>query len=387
MLFWLACFETLVFITLSRGQALLLLSVGFLAFLFRYWGGATALEDYVDVPVSFFALLSVGVLVANEPEAEDGVTITLALMLAGGAAMTKQVGLYMLAAVPLLTVALAYERHRSFAAARRAAVSGGASPAPGVSGGRTHVYLRRGTIRNGTNTSELSYLLNDQFSGRSYAARMGHGFGQLFNRNLLRAGSSLVLLTAIASLRDRTFRWVFLIISVPFLLIWSANFSYDTRNLTLALPFWALCSAAGVAQLAGPRKIRPAQPEPAPGRWLASRPALNAAVVCGGLVAPGRRRIGLHGRRKNARQCPAGPAATIAGAPNAWAASRRVPEKMISLRDISRRPPHPVGVALGLRVSFQRSELLFFESSRTHSSPLAAQGILDNFPARICCSS
>jgi hypothetical protein len=52
-----------------------------------------------------------------------------------------------------------------------------------------------------------------------------------------------------AALWDRRYRWVLLVICVPFTILWAFYFSYDSRNLALTVPFWGLTTAVGLKMI------------------------------------------------------------------------------------------------------------------------------------------
>ena len=248
ILFWIAALETLVFVGFRRRNLFLLLALPLLYYCFKKWIGDTVFQDYADVPVAFMALVTGATVLTNA--VADRRANAAALALASGAAMTKQVGLYMLAAAPALLVALEWEASRSFAAARRKAASltpmalmAAAAAAP------IYVYAVI-AIRNGTNSSELGYVLNDIFAGKTYFQRIGSAAAGFFEKSPIESFiTGAIFLTGIVALADRTFRWIVILIAVPFTFLWAGNFSYDDRNLALAMPYWALASAAGIQQL------------------------------------------------------------------------------------------------------------------------------------------
>jgi hypothetical protein len=99
---------------------------------------------------------------------------------------------------------------------------------------------------SGTNVSEFGYLFEDVFQGQS---RITRAVTALVGADLsFKKIGLLVALGAVnlAVLQDRRFRWLLLVICVPFTTLWALNFSYDPRNLALALPIWSLTTAVGM---------------------------------------------------------------------------------------------------------------------------------------------
>jgi hypothetical protein len=111
------------------------------------------------------------------------------------------------------------------------------------------------TIRNGSNVSEFGYLFEGVYENRSFMARAIDaieiayawlGFGKAAAAIAALAGFAVLNL---AVLRDARYRWILLAINIPFTCLWALYFSYDRRNLALALPLWALTSGVGARVL------------------------------------------------------------------------------------------------------------------------------------------
>jgi hypothetical protein len=253
--FWLLTFETLVFVSWRTRDPFLLLSVPIAFVLFRFGVGGTSLQDSIDVPVAFFALLAVAAVLLPASGRAQQQALALALVLAAGAAMTKQVGLYMIGAIPLLHLCWIFEDRRQFAPVFNAV--------PGLVWKASlalmlcapiYVYAVV-TIRNGTNISEFGYLFEGVYENRSRVSRaldaLQAAYGWLGPGKTAGGLIAVVVFAAVnlAALRDRRYRWILLAINIPFSCLWAIYFSYDRRNLALTMPLWALTSAVGVRVL------------------------------------------------------------------------------------------------------------------------------------------
>jgi hypothetical protein len=247
--FWLLTFETLVFAAIRCRDPVVLLSIPITFILIRWGVGGTSVQDSIDVPVAFFSLLSVTTILFSPDKQRQAVA--LALVLASGAAMTKQVGLYMIGAIPLVCLCWTYEDHKQFAAVLRVIpdLVWKASLAV-VLCAPIYIYAIL-TIRNGTNTSELGYLFDGIYENRGRVSRAVDAI-QFAHAWLGPGGTAAVLIafsafTAanIAVVRDSRYRWILLGINIPFSCLWALYFSYDRRNLALTMPLWALTSAVG----------------------------------------------------------------------------------------------------------------------------------------------
>ena len=77
-----------------------------------------------------------------------------------------------------------------------------------------------------------------------------HAAGLL--RKAISLGGIVVLLAALDfALRDGVRRWLILLVAAPFGFLWALGFSYDLRNLALAVPFLGAAAGIGIAELGG----------------------------------------------------------------------------------------------------------------------------------------
>jgi hypothetical protein len=296
-IFWLLTFETLAFVAVRSRDVVLLLSLP-LAFVLIRWGiGGTSVQDSIDVPVAFFSLVSVTTILLPGSAEQRKQAVALALVLASGAAMTKQVGLYMIGAVPLLCLCWTFEAKKQLAPVFKEGLSLTWKTALAiVLCAPVYIYAFV-TIRNGSNISEFGYLFEGVYENRTRLDRaidaVGTAYAWLgFARTavVVAVVAAFVVLN-IAALRDVRYRWVLLAINIPFSCLWALYFSYDRRNLALTLPLWALTSSVGARVLlqrlvrlpVWPRPDRSAAP---PRAGLAGRygPATGLVVVAIALV-------------------------------------------------------------------------------------------------------
>ena len=247
----------------SLGILLLQFDLGITKKHLGYWlgAGATALflcclagdligEGYADIPVAFFAFLSVFcLLIAQEMPDPNAVRkyFILGGLFVAGAAVTKQAGLFMIPVYPLLAYFLVFRRH----------------PAFGIKGKLILVlwyvgillvvvmpfYLyKQIAISRGLEASEIDYCTREIYAGASLLRRANSAFFTvlyaLWGKNY-EIGMVLMVLALIVSFFDKTFRWILLLILLPFSIIWGLYFGYNVRNYVLSFPFWGL--AVGMA--------------------------------------------------------------------------------------------------------------------------------------------
>jgi hypothetical protein len=106
------------------------------------------------------------------------------------------------------------------------------------------------TIHNGSNASEFGTIFEGAMSEHTLWGRTTAALGLIFaNGRSHKLLSALTILLGLAAWRHRIMRWPLIIIAIPFTVIWATKFSYDGRNLALAMPFWAICAAAGLSSI------------------------------------------------------------------------------------------------------------------------------------------
>jgi len=266
-LFGLAAIAVLVDLARSPARLAFLASAWFTGMFLRRFNNVTA--GLADVPVSFFALAAIAESLRPGDGRIEGARLRsyVGPVLAAGAALTKQAGLYIAVIYPLLSWAL----NRSEGRRLRTVASSYAIIAALVLPWYVYKELE---IRSGGETSEIHYVTHDIYHGLSLSERLVEAAAKL---STIAGGPAI--LTAIAALillglLDRRARWIFALVGAPYMLIWSLWFSYDVRNASLGLAPCAIVCGAGLAILAG-RLPLPARAFRRPA-WMHSR-SLHAA--------------------------------------------------------------------------------------------------------------
>jgi hypothetical protein len=207
-------------------------------------------ESLADVPVAFFGVATIAVIVAAR-RLEETADLVRAAWLAGalalGAASTKQAGMVIALAAPWLFWFYGYaERVRARPEQRRrvaravAAAGALAVLLPALWYARAYLL-----ILAGANVSEVQTVTWDMFQGRSVLGRMADA-AVLITHLVDGQYVYLVFLIAALSLRAQSWRIPAFAIAAGMMLAWSAFFSYDGRNATLALPLAALLAGEGL---------------------------------------------------------------------------------------------------------------------------------------------
>jgi hypothetical protein len=113
-------------------------------------------------------------------------------------------------------------------------------------------YLRQSlNIAAGTQFSNLSYLAAMTAQGRGHAAVVAAAFARLYGApgGFARPMCWFLAGSILLSIADSVARKVLLWVLCPILFLWALFFSYEVRTASLAFPFLAFCSAAGVGVL------------------------------------------------------------------------------------------------------------------------------------------
>jgi len=189
-------------------------------------------EGYADVPLAFFALLAVHPLLRNRRNSWQ-FTAVMGLTLAAGAAVTKQPGLFLLGVYPLLSFLLLK---------------------PGVAGVRQNWKIlgvgllaaafvslawygyNQIALMTGAESSNLGWLTGGIYGGASLLERAQPAWLSLGKYAWL-----LALLIPGSVLLRPAYRWLALLVVLPWAVIWLFMFSYDTRNTAMILPLLGLC--------------------------------------------------------------------------------------------------------------------------------------------------
>ena len=271
----------------STGMAVLTLAIVLLAVdPVRDW----AFSGYADIPVAILCLISVFMLLSID-EAPSKFQIPLALagaLAAGLAAATKQGGLLMVLAYPvLLTGTTKLPRATKL---RLAIISIGlgallAAPSYGTWQYRLSAGQDKVLIESVVTAEHLH-------GGRDIIERLSHAFSILYDK-LGAALIAMLIAAYVFALRDTRLRWVLCVFVLPYTIIWAIGFSYSLRNLLPIIPLSAaLCGLAPAPlwdrfQALYDRQVSSPWPPPwprglNPRRWIAG--AMLLLVVLAALL-------------------------------------------------------------------------------------------------------
>lgn len=198
---------------------------------------------YVDLPVTFFGFLAVYALLKARRLTDTTQRlkfVQLAMIFAAGAAVTKQAGIYILLVTPLLGYLLLRKPGQPLKESPQWKPAAAALIIALLIALPWYLF-KLASIQLGADVSNVTYLTSELYNGAGTATR-------LVNSARLLEKYAFVLLFLIPAffVLERDLRWVVLLVILPYTLIWAIFFSYDTRNLALALPFIGVCAGVGL---------------------------------------------------------------------------------------------------------------------------------------------
>jgi len=171
--------------------------------------------------------------------------LVIATVIAGACAVAKQGGLWLLIVFPILTNLLLI-RATGMSARKQALVMLLQYLWLAVFSSSWYVwnvFLQHQGLA-ATNFYYLTGLSGTIYHHLTFVGRVLHAFS-LFNPLLW----GCLVLTIWGVWHNRDWRWITVLFTVPYTIIWLCGFSYDIRNLTLSLPFWGISGAIGLEQL------------------------------------------------------------------------------------------------------------------------------------------
>jgi hypothetical protein len=207
-------------------------------------------DGYADIGLSFFCLLSYMCLVAGRMKSDLRI-LALGCTFACAAAVTKQTGLYWLAAVGVYLVIQSWRERRAGIATHLHALIGYCALIAIVV--LPWWIYKEIQIRNGIEVSEVQTIFSGAWSGLAklnYLDRAVDTVAGNFLKTLPQKIVSIALASLIAiSVFKRSTQWITFGVVLPFIVLWAAAFGYSTdmRNVSLAVPFAVLSAAQGAS--------------------------------------------------------------------------------------------------------------------------------------------
>lgn len=238
-LFHLAIFCIFFDLFCKTRNPLNLLSAALTLFLMECLLEGRAWQGFVDVPIAttgFVALYAILLAQKIPGRREAERVLLLGALFAGASALTKQAGLYMLIAYPLLAYFFVLKDRPGAPWSQKgilAKICLLSVAVPSFWYGH-RLYLR---IFHGYYPTKFVKLTTVLHAGRGPLERLVHAVS--FIRNLIGTGALAALFGSVPLLgvMARGSRPVALIVVIPFFFLWALLFSYDARNFMFAIPF------------------------------------------------------------------------------------------------------------------------------------------------------
>lgn len=237
-------------------------------------------SGFVDIPVTFFSFLACAVLLPDLIAKRFVPShIIVAGVLAAGAALTKQAGLYIILPLLIWTGVVVWGQKKNLLLAGKWAMGVflifGMLIAPWYG----YKLLEIGQGHDDFESSSIEHALTKAIGERTLLGKWSYGvrcvtmrtsaqllqsahrtsleqnklISDRFQQPISDLSISLIALGLLVllglSFASAVSRLVTLTVTIPFFMVWATNYCYDFRNLTLALPFLGLALGCGIFQL------------------------------------------------------------------------------------------------------------------------------------------
>lgn len=222
-----------------------------IVFLITLFGTLSA-SGYADIPVAAMALLSLYPLllsIGKNNQTEIIKNILIGTVICAGTSVTKQAGVYLALAYPFLIYLLVLRKSTLFTKKLKSWLFFSAALLLLLYMAPWYLYKLM-KFQSGVDSSITPYLL----SGAAYSvpattlsARAAFAISSLFqylNRYIIYIVVPILLLTG--CITNNLVRILVLTIVAPISMVWLFYFSYDIRNIALALPFLSIALGFGL---------------------------------------------------------------------------------------------------------------------------------------------
>ena len=205
-------------------------------------------NGYADSPVAFWALLSISCLILSENNKDQNKLILLGAFFVSAAALTKQAGLWLIPIYPILIVLQKGNKaNKNTALILQTIVIMALLVAP------WYIY-KEIQIQTGLESSEIAHVTglvlikNDFFLIFSSAHNL---FMEVIKNPYFSKQFTFILLILLMffSFKDKLWRNISSLITIPFWIGWIFLFSYEKRNLVLIIPLLSVTIGIGLRNL------------------------------------------------------------------------------------------------------------------------------------------
>ncbi len=207
-------------------------------------------SGYADVPLAFFALAPIYVLLLARSASESqkrGKLLFFGAVLAAGAALTKQTGLYIAAFYPLLAWRFVLRCGGPGRLRKHLPALLGMCLVMGLLIAPWYLY-KVFDFQAGFDKNNTALLVTDFHEGRNLTERILHG-GGMVTQAITPLGAAMLLIAVAAAMADSLQRWLLGVFVVPLGLVWAIAFSYDLRNLAVIVPWVGAAAGIGLMRI------------------------------------------------------------------------------------------------------------------------------------------
>lgn len=209
--------------------------------MFKKFTGDILTDGYADIPATFMAFLAFVHLFRAGHILEEKRTLILGGVFAAGAALTKQVGIFVLAAYFVIAILADFSTLKKHW--RNLAISAGIAALVSLLWYAPKLILIAKDFAN-SNLFALTDVAAHTYQDVSTIQRILQAF--------LSLDKYLVLYLAalpLAFLLEKKYLWISVIFVLPFSILWSIIASYDPRNLAITFPVVAVICGLGFEKL------------------------------------------------------------------------------------------------------------------------------------------
>jgi hypothetical protein len=269
---------------LRRSRPEYLLAAVLTAVLMSFADSGYIASGYADLPVAFFALAPFYLLAICDDDRRERATILAAAGFVIGCALTKQSGLYLATLFPAFVYGFLRRRSPDTDRVRHLRTSVAVAAAMLALIAPWYAY-KQIQILQGFDTPD-SAASPGVHRGRSFPERAARAWAIWEVHLTTPLLWAVALATALSAFNRRTAA-ITGAITLPFTAIWVLFFSYDWRNLALALPFIGLGAATGASMASEWIRTR-IRTSSVTARSAAAALAIAALVITIGVAERGR---------------------------------------------------------------------------------------------------
>lgn len=214
------------------------IAIIFTRLIIKKFTGEYIADGYMDLPAAFFAFASIYLLLHARFHVDEGKFnknwLIASGVLVSASALSKQAGIIMVLVFPLLTYLIVLRGTGNLSAREKRNLIFSVFGMALLITLPWYLYKVIG-INLGLDSSNVAYVTRDIYGGAGIFARAISAFQQLG-----KYGPFLALLIPALLVVKQPYRWIGILLVIPYSIIWFFFFSYEVRNLALIFPLWGM---------------------------------------------------------------------------------------------------------------------------------------------------